>query len=62
VELHFLEGDVIGRVTPSDRQLEQAREKVSTAAAGIRAAAFEATPGYPACAWCPYRRICPAAA
>jgi len=30
------------------------------AADGIRAEAFEATPGYPACDWCPYRRICPA--
>ena len=28
---------------------------------GIRAGAFEATPGFPACDWCPYRRICPAA-
>jgi DNA helicase-2/ATP-dependent DNA helicase PcrA len=62
VELHFLEGDVVGRVTPTDGQLEAARAKVATAAAGIRAGAFDATPGYPACQWCPYRRICPAAA
>ncbi len=61
VELHFLEGDVIGQVTPSPRQLEGARKKVEKAAAGIRAGAFDATPGYPACDWCPYRRICPAA-
>ncbi|MEA2025055.1 MAG: PD-(D/E)XK nuclease family protein, partial [Chloroflexota bacterium] len=61
VELHFLEGDVIGQVTPSPRQLEGARKKVAKAAAGIRAGAFDATPGYPACDWCPYRRICPAA-
>ena len=62
VELHFLEGDVIGRVTPTDAQLERARAKVASASAGIRAAAFQATPGFPACDWCPYRRICPAAA
>lgn len=62
VELHFLEGDVIGRVTPTERQLEQAREKMTAAADGIRAAAFDATPGYPACAWCPFQRICPSAA
>jgi DNA helicase-2/ATP-dependent DNA helicase PcrA len=61
VELHFLEGDVVGRVTPTDRQLERARDKVAAAAAGIRAGAFDPTPGYPACDWCPYRRICPAA-
>jgi DNA helicase-2/ATP-dependent DNA helicase PcrA len=62
VELHFLEGDVVGRVTPADRRLQGAQEKVALVASGIRAAAFEATPGYPACDWCPYRRICPASA
>ena len=62
VELHFLEGDVIGRVTPTDAQLERARAKVARAADGIRAGAFDATPGFPACDWCPFRRICPAAA
>jgi len=45
----------------SDRQLDGAKAKVAQAAAGIRAGDFEATPGYPACDWCPYRRICPAA-
>ena len=30
VELHFLEGDVVGRVTPTDRQLERAAQKVAT--------------------------------
>jgi DNA helicase-2/ATP-dependent DNA helicase PcrA len=62
VELHFLEGDVIGQVTPTDKQLERATAKVAAVAAGIRAADFAATPGYPACDWCPYRRICPSAA
>lgn len=61
VELHFLEGDVVGRVVPTSRQLEGARSKVERAAAGIRAGEFTATPGFPACDWCPYRRICPAA-
>jgi DNA helicase-2/ATP-dependent DNA helicase PcrA len=61
VELHFLEGDVVGRVTPTERQLDGARKKVEKASVGIRAGRFEATPGYPACDWCPYRRICPAA-
>jgi DNA helicase-2/ATP-dependent DNA helicase PcrA len=62
VELHVLEGDVVGRVPPTGRQLQQARDKVTTAAEGIRAGTFDATPGYPTCAWCPYRRICPSAA
>jgi DNA helicase-2/ATP-dependent DNA helicase PcrA len=61
VELHFLEGDVIGRVVPTERQLERARQKVAFVAAGVRAGEFGVTPGYPACDWCPYRRICPAA-
>jgi DNA helicase-2/ATP-dependent DNA helicase PcrA len=62
VELHFLEGDVVGRVSPTTRQLDSAREKLAKAAAGIRAGAFAASPGFPACDWCPYRRICPATA
>jgi DNA helicase-2/ATP-dependent DNA helicase PcrA len=62
VELHFLESGVVGATTLSDAQLERTRTKVAAAADGIRAAAFDATPGYPACQWCPYRRICPSAA
>ena len=62
VELHFLEGDVVGQVAPTQRKLDGAAAKVERAAAGIRSGDFEATPGYPACDWCPYRRICPAAA
>ena len=61
VSLHFLEGDTIGTVVPTERQLDAVRGKVAYAAAGIRAGEFEATPGYPACDWCPYRRICPSA-
>jgi DNA helicase-2/ATP-dependent DNA helicase PcrA len=62
VELHFLESGVVGSTTLSDAQLERTQTKVATAADGIRAGAFDATPGYPACQWCPYRRICPSAA
>ena len=61
VELHFLEGDVVGRVTPTARKLDGAQRKLARATAGIRAGDFEATPGYPACDWCPFRRVCPAA-
>ena len=60
VELHFLEGDLTGQLAPSARQLDGARAKVAKAARGIRDGDFEATPGFPACDWCPYRRICPA--
>jgi DNA helicase-2/ATP-dependent DNA helicase PcrA len=61
VELHFLEGDVVGKVLPTPRKLEGARRKLARAADGIRAGDYAATPGYPACEWCPYRRMCPAA-
>jgi DNA helicase-2/ATP-dependent DNA helicase PcrA len=60
--LHFLEGDVVGEVTPSAERLDRARQQIGAAAAGIGAGRFEATPGYPACEWCPYRRVCPSAA
>ena len=62
VELHFLEGGTIGSTTLSDAQLQRTETRVATVAEGIRAGEFGATPGYPACQWCPYRRICPSAA
>ena len=62
VELHFLESGVVGTVALSEAQLERTRMRVAGAAEGIRAGAFDPTPGYPACQWCPYRRICPSAA
>jgi len=33
---------------------------IRTAAAGIRARAFEPSPSYMACSWCAVREICPA--
>jgi DNA helicase-2/ATP-dependent DNA helicase PcrA len=62
VELHFLDGGTVGATTLSEAQLERTKGKVATVADGIRAGRFDPTPGYPACQWCPYRRICPAAA
>jgi DNA helicase-2/ATP-dependent DNA helicase PcrA len=62
VELHFLEGGTVGRTTLSESQLERTQSRIAAVADGIRSGEFEATPGYPACQWCPYRRICPSAA
>jgi DNA helicase-2/ATP-dependent DNA helicase PcrA len=62
VELHFLEGDTVGSVALADDQLARTESRITTAADGIRSGDFTATPGYPACQWCPYRRICPSAA
>ena len=39
--------------------VDEAVAAVETAAAGIRARRFEATPSRHACRWCAYRQICP---
>jgi DNA helicase-2/ATP-dependent DNA helicase PcrA len=62
VALHFLEAGVVGEVSPRADRLDRARQQIGAAAAGIGAGRFDATPGYPACEWCPYRRVCPSAA
>ncbi len=59
VELRFLEANLVGRHTPDEDDLEEARVEVRAAAAGIRARAFEATPSYNACRYCAYNQICP---
>ncbi len=60
VQLHFLETGLIGRAVVDDKRLTKGREKIASAAAGIRARAFEATPDLMACTYCPFRDICPA--
>jgi PD-(D/E)XK nuclease superfamily len=50
---------VIGRHVPTDADADEAVAAVETAAAGIRARRFEATPSRNACRWCAYRQICP---
>ncbi len=62
LSLHFLESGIVGRSTPSPKRLAKAAEAVTTAATGIRAGRFEATPGAMRCGFCPYREICPDAA
>ncbi len=62
VRLHFLETGLIGRAEVDDRRLEKARSQIATAAAGIRARAFEARPDTLSCTYCPYRDICPSSA
>jgi DNA helicase II / ATP-dependent DNA helicase PcrA len=62
MQLRFLETGVVGRVSPSARQLDKARETVERAADGIRNERFDPTPGYLACTYCPFRDICPQSA
>ncbi|MGH7318672.1 MAG: PD-(D/E)XK nuclease family protein, partial [Candidatus Rokuibacteriota bacterium] len=59
VELRFLESGLAGRHTPTDQDAAEAMDTVRTAAAGIRARRFAATPSYQACRFCAYSQICP---
>ena len=59
VELRFIDSNVVGRHTPTEEDITEAIGQVKTAAAGIRARRFEATPSYNACRYCAYSQICP---
>jgi DNA helicase-2/ATP-dependent DNA helicase PcrA len=60
VALHFLDSGLVGRVDVDPKRLAKAREKIATAAAGMRARDYAAKPGALACSYCPFRDICPA--
>ncbi len=60
--LHFLDSGLVGKVDVDPKRLAKARERISTAAAGIRARDYHATPDAMACSWCPFRDICPSSA
>ncbi len=57
--LHFLDSGLVGKVPVDPKRLAKARTKIATAAAGIRARAYTATPDQLACTWCAFRDICP---
>ena len=58
--LHFLDSGLVGKVEVDPQAAGQgARRRSPTAAAGIRARDYTATPGPLACTWCPFRDICP---
>jgi DNA helicase-2/ATP-dependent DNA helicase PcrA len=59
VELRFLESGVVGRHEPTDLDVAVALAAVQSAADGIRARRFAATPSYQACRFCAYSQICP---
>ena len=59
VQLHFLDSGLVGRVEVDQKRLAKAREKIATAAAGMRARDYTPTPDRMTCAYCPYREICP---
>jgi DNA helicase-2/ATP-dependent DNA helicase PcrA len=60
VQLHFLETGLVGRAEVDERRLARGRERITRAAEGIRARAFEPTADPMTCGYCPYRDLCPA--
>jgi DNA helicase-2/ATP-dependent DNA helicase PcrA len=62
VQLHFLETGLVGRAEVDEKRLGRARERIATAASGIRARAFDPTPDLRTCTYCAFRDICPASA
>jgi len=59
VQLHFLDTGVIGRAGVDPKRLAKARERITTAAAGIRAGDFAPKPDRMTCGYCPFRAVCP---
>jgi DNA helicase-2/ATP-dependent DNA helicase PcrA len=59
VQLHFLDTGVIGRAEVDARRLARGRERIATAAAGIRARDYTPKPDRTTCGYCPFRAICP---
>ncbi len=59
VALHFLESGLVGAAPVNRKRIDKARDSIRTAAAGIRARAFEPKPDFLACTWCAFRDICP---
>ena len=62
VALWFLESGLVGRAAVEPKRLDKARDRIRTAAAGIRARSFEPRPDYLSCSYCAFRDICPASA
>ena len=56
--LHRLAASSAATRRPPD-DIDKAIDAVKTAAAGIRARRFDATPSWGACRYCAYNQICP---
>jgi DNA helicase-2/ATP-dependent DNA helicase PcrA len=59
VQLHFLDTGITGRAEVDPRRLAKGRERIATAAAGIRARDYTPKPDRTTCGYCPFRAICP---
>jgi DNA helicase-2/ATP-dependent DNA helicase PcrA len=59
VQLHFLDTGITGRADVDPRRLAKGRERITVAAAGMRARDYTPRPDRTTCGYCPYRAICP---
>ena len=59
IALHFLESGLVGEVDVDPKRLARARDRIATAAAGMRARDYTPKPDYLACTYCAFRDICP---
>jgi DNA helicase-2/ATP-dependent DNA helicase PcrA len=59
IALYFLESGLIGEVGVDPKRLAKARDRIATAAAGMRARDYTPKPDYLACTYCAFRDICP---
>jgi len=59
VQLHFLDTAVTGSAAVDPRRLAKARERIATAAVGMRAHDYTPKPDRTTCGYCPFRAICP---
>jgi DNA helicase-2/ATP-dependent DNA helicase PcrA len=59
VQLHFLDTGITGRVEVDAKRLAKGRERIATAAAGMRARDYTPKPDRTTCGYCPFRAICP---
>ena len=57
--LHFLESGLVDKVEVDPKRMAKARERIVTAAAGIRARDYTPKPDYLACTYCAFRDLCP---
>lgn len=62
VALHFLDSGLVGTAGVDAKRIDKARDQIRTAAAGMRARDFTATPDLMACGFCAFREICPSSA
>jgi DNA helicase-2/ATP-dependent DNA helicase PcrA len=62
IQLYFLDSGLVGRAPADPARLDRARERIGSAAAGIRGRDYTPRPATMACTYCPFREICPSSA